>query len=216
MFKTVGTDGTTYTLGEFTAKGMDTNGDFIQFLDPETADTYMSAFYADEEEVPGFGGWWDLDDPWGTDLNDIEIPAGTAFLLNCGACTEDTPIVFAFSGEVERGVEIVAESQFTFICNPLPVAFTLGQITAKGMDTNGDFIQFIDPETADTYMSAFYADEEEVPGFGGWWDLDDPWGTDLNDVEIPAGSAFLLNCGACTPDAPINFVFPDPLASKAE
>ena len=218
MFKTIGTDGTTYKLGDFTAKGMDNTGsDFIQFLDPDSAETYLSAYWVDEEEVPGFGGWWDADDLWNTQLDDEEVPAGSAFLLNCGACTEDTPIEFTFSGEVERGAEIVVESVSAFIANPLPVAFKLGEITAMGMDNTGsDFIQFLDPDSAETYMSAYYVNEEEVPGFGGWWDADDLWNTQLDDEDVPAGCAFLLNCGNCTSDTPIYFVFPDPLAPKAE
>jgi len=211
VFQKVGTDKQLY-LKDFTAKGMNVEGnDFIQFLDPDTADTILEALWVNEDEYPGMGGWKSPD--WSAELDDEPVPAGAAFMMQCEHCSEDAPINYQFSGEVQNGASIVATNQMTFFCNPLPVDLTLGQITAVGMNVEGnDFIQILDPDTADTIVEALWVNEEEVPGMGGWKSPD--WMTELDDESVPAGSAFMMQCEHCTEDTPIVFAFPDPLATK--
>jgi len=213
VFQKVGTDKQLY-LKDFTAKGMDNSGgDYIQFLDPDYGEMILEAFWVDEEDMPGSGGWWMPD--WSENLDDEPVPAGAAFLLQCTGCTEDSPINFQFSGEVQNGASIVATNAMTFFCNPLPVDLTLSQITAKGMDNSGgDYIQMLNPEDAEMMLEAFWVDEEDMPGSGGWWMPD--WSENLDDTPVPAGCAFLMQCSGCTEDTPIVFAFPDPLAPKAE
>ena len=76
VFKAVGSVGNTYTLKNFTATGMSVSEDCIQFLDPDTTETYLSATYADADNyAAGWVGWWDYDDVGTTRLdgNDAEF-----------------------------------------------------------------------------------------------------------------------------------------------
>ena len=220
VFKQVGTNGATYKLGDFTAKGMDDTGaDYIQFLDTANAATYLSAVYVDPTAYgEEYGGWWDFNDMFVTPLNEQEFAAGTAFL--CLFKSGNT-VTFECAGEVEHGRTISTEDienpgvgvKQPFICNPLPVNLTLGQITALGMDDTGaDYIQFLEDQNASTVISAVYVDPSAYgEDYGGWWDFNDMFVTPLNDTPVNAGAAFL---GLFKSGNVITFQFPDPLAAK--
>ena len=220
VFKKVGTDGSSYKLGDFAAKGMNDSGaDFIQFLDTANAATYLSAVYVDPAAYgEEFGGWWDFNDMFVTSLNEQEFAAATAFLC---LFTSGNTVTFECAGEVEHGRTIsTVDSENPgvgvkqpFICNPLPVNLTLGQIKAFGMNDSGaDFIQFLEDQNASTYLSAVYVDPSAYgEEFGGWWDFNDMFVTSVNDTPVNAGAAFL---GLFTSGNVITFQFPDPLAEK--
>ena len=208
VFKAVGTTGNTYTLNDFTTTGMDTSGDCIQFLDPDTTETYLSATYADASNyAAGWVGWWDADDVGSTRLDGEEadeFPACTAFL---GLFTSGEDITFQFAGEVEKGTkEVSMSTESPFICNPHPVDYTLGEVVAEGMDTSGDCFQFLDPFTTDTYLSVTYANEADYgSSWAGWWDADDVGGTRVDDTELPAGQGLL---GLLTSGNEVTVTFP--------
>ena len=86
------------------------------------------------------------------------------------------------------------------------------------MDPFGDMIQFLSTDSAKTYLMATYIDEATAAEFGdaglvGWWDKSAPGETSYNDVDLPAGAAFL---GAISSGKAITFIFPDVTAPKAE
>ena len=194
VFKAVGSTGNTYTLNDFTVNGMDCTGDCIQFLDPDTTETYLSATYADADNyAEGWVGWWDYDDLGGTRLDGDdadEFASCTAFL---GLYSSGNEIAFTFAGEVESGTkEIVMTSESPFICNPQPVDFTLENVTGEGMDVTGDCFQYLDPFTTDTYLSVTYANADDYgDGWAGWWDYDDLGSTRADDTDLPAGQGLL-------------------------
>ena len=81
VFKAVGSTGNTYTLNDFTVNGMSVAEDCIQFLDPDTTETYLSATYADADNyAAGWVGWWDYDDIGATRTDDTDLPAGQGLL----------------------------------------------------------------------------------------------------------------------------------------
>ena len=213
VFKAVGSTGNTYTLKDFTVNGMDVSADGIQFLDPDTTETYLTATYADADNyAAGWVGWWDQDDLGGTRLDGEdadEFPACTAFL---GLFTSGNEISFMFSGEVEKGTkEVTMSTESPFVCNPQPTDLTLEDVTAEGMDVSSDGFQFLDPFTTDTLLTATYANEADYgAGWKGWWDQDDLGGTRIDDTDLPAGQGLLglltsgnevtLTFGAVLPD----------------
>ena len=212
VFKQIGTDGSSYKLGDIKISGVDPTGDAIQFLDTATANTYLAATYCDPEE---FGeeleGWWAADDIGGTQLDDEEFAAGTAFLT---LFTSGNEITFNYAGEVEEGVKqihIAEGVESPFICNPLPKTLTLADITVSGMDPTGDGFQFLDTATANTYLVATYCDPDEFgEELAGWWDADDVGGTEINDTELAPGQGVL---GLLTSGNEMTVVFPEIITS---
>ena len=194
VFKAIGSTGNTYTLNDFTVKGMVVSDDCIQFLDPDTTETYLNATYADADNyAAGWVGWWDQDDLGGTRLDGEdaeEFPACTAFL---GLYTSGNDISFIFSGEVESGTkEVTMTTEAPFICNPQPVNLTLADVTAEGMIVSDDGFQYLDPFTTDTYLTVTYANVADYgAGWAGWWDQDDLGGTRADDEELPSGQGLL-------------------------
>ena len=194
VFKAVGSTGNTYTLNDFTVNGMTVSDDCIQFLDPDTTETYLSATYADADNyAAGWVGWWDQDDLGGTRLDGEdadEFPACTAFL---GLFTSGNEISFMFSGEVEKGTkEVTMSTESPFVCNPQPTDLTLADVTADGMVVSDDGFQFLDPFTTDTILTATYANEADYgAGWKGWWDQDDLGGTRIDDEALPSGQGLL-------------------------
>jgi len=209
VFKACGTSGTSYKLGDFTVSDMSPGEDCIQFLDPDTADTYLTATYIDSAVYGDeLAGWWDNDDIGGTELNDETFAAGTAFLC---LFTSGNTVTFNCAGEVEKGAkQIVINSESPFICNPLPVDLTLSQITVANMSPGEDCFQYLDVDTADTILTATYVDPETFGDeLGGWWDNDDIGGTDLNDQPLGKGEGVL---GLMTSGNEMTVVFPAILA----
>ena len=194
VFKAVGSTGNTYTLNDFTVNGMDVSADGIQFLDPDTTETYLTATYADAENyATGWVGWWDYDDLGGTRLDGVdadEFPACMAFL---GLFASGNEISFIFSGEVEKGTkEVTMTTESPFVCNPQPKDITLANVTAEGMDVSADGFQFLDPFTTETILTATYANEVDYgAGWKGWWDYDDLGGTRSDDVDLMSGQGLL-------------------------
>ena len=210
-------------LSDIKAEGMDPFSDMIQFLSTDAAKTYLQATYIDAAVAEEFGdaaleGWWDADAPGETSLNDVTIDAGTAFLC---AFSSGNTIKFTYAGQVttgERTVNVPAGTAYPFLCNLQPVDLKLGDIKANGMDPFADMIQFLSTDAAKTYLQATYIDAAVAEEFGdaglvGWWDADAPGETSYNDVDLPAGAAFL---GAISSGNAITFVFPDVTAPAAE
>lgn len=194
VFKAVGSTGNTYTLNDFTVKGMDCTGDCIQFLDPDTTETYLSATYADADNYSaGWVGWWDYDDLGGTRLDGDEADTFASCTAFLGLYTSGNDIGFTFSGQVESGTkEVTMTTESPFICNPQPVDFTLANVVGEGMDVTTDCFQFLDPFTTDTYLSVTYANADDYgTGWAGWWDYDDLGSTRTNDTDLPAGQGLL-------------------------
>ena len=194
VFKAVGTTGNTYTLNDFTVNGMAVAEDCIQFLDPDTTETYLSATYADADNyAAGWVGWWDYDDIGTTRLDGEEadeFPACTAFL---GLYASGNEISFMFSGEVEKGTkEVTMSTESPFICNPQPADLTLANVVGEGMSVSEDCFQYLDPYTTDTYLSVTYANEADYgAGWKGWWDYDDLGATRTDEAELPSGQGLL-------------------------
>lgn len=194
VFKSVGTVGNIYTLNHFGAKGMDVTADGIQFLDPSTTETYLTATYASPDDyAAGWVGWWDYDDVGSSRLdgNDAdEFPACTAFL---GLFASGNEIIFTFTGEVEKGTkEVSMTTESPFICNPQPKDLTLANVTADGMDVSADGFQFLDPFSTETLLTGTYANENDYgAGWKGWWDYDDLGVTRIDDTELLSGQGLL-------------------------
>ena len=186
-------------------------GDFVQLLGTADAVTYFKAVYLDDPDDPSEDGWYNPADPWGTLAENIEIDAGTGFLCNMSHCNADTPVTFICNGEVEKGRTVVATAQYPMFANPLPCDIKLYDIKAVGMDWGGgDFIQLLGGADAVTYFKAVYLDDPDDPSEDGWYTPSDPWGTLAENVDIPAGQAFLCNMSHCNESAPVTFIFPDP------
>ena len=222
-FLPVGATTASLTLGDIKAEGMDPFGDMIQFLSTDAAKTYLSATYIDaatalENEDPALEGWWDVNALGEISYNNVSIDAGTAFLC---AFSSGNTVKFTYAGQVttgERTVNVPAGTAYPFLCNLQPVNLKLGDIKANGMDPFGDMIQFLSTDAAKTYLSATYIDaatalENEDPALEGWWDVNALGEISYNDVDLPAGSAFL---GAISSGNAVTFVFPDVTAPKAE
>lgn len=194
VFRAIGSTGNTYTLKDFTVNGMDVSADGIQFLDPGTTETYLTATYADADNyAAGWVGWWDYDDLGGTRLDGDdadEFPSCTAFL---GLFASGNEIGFVFAGEVEEGTkEVTMATESPFVCNPQPANLTLANVTAEGMDVSADGFQFLDPFTTETVLTATYANEADYgSGWKGWWDYDDLGGTRIDDTDLPSGQGLL-------------------------
>ena len=194
VFKAVGTTGDTYTLNDFTANGMTVSDDGIQFLDPDSTETYLTATYADSTSyASGWVGWWDQDDLGETRLDGDDAdkyPACTAFLA---LFTSGNDISFMFKGEVEQGVkEVKMTTESPFIANPQPTDLTLANVTAEGMVVSDDCFQFLDPFTTETVLSATYANEADYgSGWKGWWDQDDLGKKAVDDTKVSAGQGLL-------------------------
>ena len=193
VFKQIGTDGSSYKLKDISVTSMSPGEDCVQFLDTASASTYLMATYCDPTEYgEELAGWWDNDDIGGTELNEEEFAAGTAFLC---LFTSGNEVTFNCSGEVEKGVKQIAIAEGVespFICNPVPAALKLGQITVPGMSPGEDCFQFLDVDTASTYLMATYCDPDEYgEELAGWWDNDDIGGTELNDTELAPGEGIL-------------------------
>jgi hypothetical protein len=205
VFKQIGSTGASYLLSDFTVSNMSPGEDCIQFLDPDTASTYLCATYIDPalfgEEL---GGWWDNDDIGGTSLNDEQFAAGTAFLC---LFTSGSEVSFNYAGEVEKGVkQITIDTESPFICNPLPADLTLGQIVVENMSPGEDCFQFLDVNTADAYLTATYVDPDMFGDeLAGWWDNDAIGETSLNDQPLAAGEGVL---GLMTSGNEMTVVFP--------
>jgi hypothetical protein len=102
------------------------------------------------------------------------------------------------------GYQTLTASGRTFSTGPTFVTvgdingeWTLGDITASGMDPMNDFIQFLDTTTASTYLYATYIDEAaSIANVGdtsmvGWWDL--AFENSLDSQVFSAGVGFLSN-----------------------
>ena len=194
VFKAVGSVGDTYTLNDFTAQGMEVSADGIQFLDPNTTETYLTATYANADDYAvGWVGWWDQDDLGGSRLDGDaadKIPACTAFL---SLFTSGNDISLVFRGEVEKGTkEVVMTTESPFVCNPQPTDLTLANVTAEGMDVSADGFQFLDPFTTETVLTATYANEADYgAGWKGWWDQDDLGAIRIDEEALPSGQGLL-------------------------
>ena len=215
-FKNVGTDGAKYNLYDFKAIGMSWGGqDFVQLLDGENAATYFTAVYLDDPSDPSEDGWYDPAGPWSVPAENIEIDAGTGFLCAMPNCNTDNPVTFVCNGEVEKGRTVVATTMYAFFANPIPCDLKLYDIKAVGMSWGGqDFIQLLDGENAATYFTAVYLDDPSDPSEDGWYDPAGPWSIPAEDVDIPAGQAFLCAMPNCDTDNPVTFIFPDPFELK--
>ena len=210
-----GTDGQ-FTLADFKAIGMDPYNDFVQFLSTDNAAPYVYAVYLDKDTYgEDLEGWWDYFDVGGTPLNEQSFANGTAFLVANGSGNQ---ISFQYAGQVATGTDcsiVIPEGTGSpFICNPTPVALTLGQVTAVGMDPYNDFFQYLSPSDASPITYAVYLDKDTYgEDLEGWWDYFDVGGTPLNEEPLAAGGALL---GAVGSGNEIVVTFPDPLAKKAE
>ena len=185
-FSGVGTSGASYKLGDIKMNGGGAVEDFIQFLD-DTATTYMMATYVTKEEDEDLEGWWDIteEDIGVVSLADETFAAGTAYL--CSFSTGGD-ISFTYAGEVCNGTKTItvpAGTNYPFLCNPLPVDVTLGQITMSGSAAVEDFFQFLD-DTATTYKMVTYVTAEEDEDLCGWWDI-----TEGDVGELPADDIVL-------------------------
>ena len=213
-FISVGDINSEWRLGDILGIGMVPQSDVIQFLDPATASTSLTATYVDEAtSIDLVGdtsavGWWnyDLDTP----LDDTVFPAGTGFLCNFSS----TGVSLTYAGEVLVGSTELDFSgkQYPMFANLTPVDLTLGQLTATGMVPQSDVIQFLSTSTAATEITATYVDEAtSIDLVGdtsavGWWnyDLDTP----LNSQVLAAGAAVLGNFSS----ASVKITFPSPIA----
>ena len=202
---------------------MDPFADMIQFLSTDAAKTYLRATYIDAATAAEFGdaaleGWWDVNAPGEISYEDVSFDAGTAFLC---AFSSGNTIKFTYAGQVttgERTVNVPAGTAYPFLCNLQPVDLKLGNIKANGMDPFADMIQFLSTDAAKTYLRATYIDAATATEFGdagleGWWDVNAPGEISYNDIDLPAGAAFL---GAISSGKAITFVFPDVTAPEAE
>lgn len=211
MFTPVAGFQATYALNDFSVTGMQPGADSIQFLDPDTAETYFEAVYLDEDTYGAeLAGWWD---PTG-DFTSPEYKVGTqtfaygtSFLA---AFTSGEQITFLYSGAVlGEAKSFTYESQSVFFGNYLPKDLTLAQITATGMQPGADSIQFLDPDTAETYFEAVYLDAETYGAeLAGWWDPTGDFASPeyrLDTTPVPAGQGFLA---AFTSGEAITFTFP--------
>jgi hypothetical protein len=210
-FISVGDANGEWRLGDIIAEGMEAGTDFIQFLSPSTAFTEVSATYIDAATAEALGdatlqGWWDLGIE--NKLDDLVFSAGTGFL--CNFSTVGVSLIYA--GEVLTGATALDLSgqQFPMITNLTPVDLTLGDITASGMEAGTDFIQFLNPTTAFTEISATYIDAETAEALGdatlqGWWDL----GIEnrLDSQALPAGASVLGNFTSSS----VIVTFPSPI-----
>ena len=206
-FSGVGTSGASYKLGDVKMSGGAAGEDFIQFLD-DTANTYLMATYVSAEEDEDLEGWWDVtdDDIGDVSLEEETFDAGTSYLC---AFTSGGEITFTYAGEVLKGqktLTIPAGTSYPFVCNPLPVQFTLGEITLSGSSAGEDFFQFLD-DTANTYKMVTYVTEEEDEDLCGWWDVTDDDIGDLsaNDTVLAPGQGML---GAFTSGNEVLVTFP--------
>ena len=188
---------TTYKLGDFSAAGMQDWGDSIQFLDPDTASTYVQAVYLDAETYgEELAGWWKNDSAFVDDadrLDSQEFDYGTSFLA---AFTSGETVTIKYAGAViKEGKTFTYSQQSVFFGNYLPKDLTLADISATGMQDWGDSIQILDPDTASTAVQAVYLDAETYgKELAGWWKNDSAFVDDadrLDNQPVPAGQGFL-------------------------
>lgn len=170
-FSGVGTSGASYKLGDVKMNGGAAGEDLIQFLD-DTATTYMMATYVTKDEDEDLEGWWDVtdEDIGAVSLADETFAAGTSYLC---AFNSGGEVSFTYAGEVLPGpktLTVPAGTSYPFVCNPLPVQFTLGQVTLSGSAAGEDLFQFLD-DTATTYKMVTYVTAEEDEDLCGWWDV---------------------------------------------
>lgn len=86
----------------------------------------------------------------------------------------------------------------------------LGDVTLNGAVPGDDVIQFLNPATAETEVTATYVDAAtaaswELPEMEGWWDFS--MENSLNDQPLPAGAAFLGNFASTG----VMMTFPNPV-----
>ncbi len=210
-FISVGSATQEWKLGDVTLNGAVPGDDVIQFLNPATAETEVTATYVDAAtaaswELPEMEGWWDF--AMENSLNDLTFAAGTGFLSNFA----NTGVTITYAGEVLQGATTLDLSGQTYpmVSNFTPVDLTLASVTGVGMVPGDDVIQFLNPVTAETEVTATYVDAAtaaswELPEMEGWWDFS--MENSLNDQPLPAGAAFLGNFASTG----VMMTFPNPV-----
>ena len=226
----------TYLLGSVKATDMDPDIDSLQLLDPDTTGvngmySYFSQDVADamkeddpETDWDSFVGWWDVGmaGEEGHSRDNQEINVGQGFL---GLVASGANITLQYAGEAPTVPTSISTggSESPYVCNYLPKALKLSQITAEDMDPDIDSLQVLDPNTTGvngmySYFSQDVADalkeddpETDWDSFVGWWDVgmagED--GHSRNNEDVDAGAAFL---GLIASGSNVTFNFPSVLA----
>ena len=197
-----------WRLGDIKVEGMNSSYDFIQILDPNTAKTVVFATYSEDGwGNPEWVGWWEYPTSSDIPLDDEYYNFGTGFLTYLTSPN----VIFTYAGEVMADPVTVDCSGMTYplVANILPQDISLGDINAEGMNTSFDFIQILDPTTAQTLVFATYsADGWGNPEWVGWWEYPTSSDISLDNEPLKAGQAFLgyFSTGG------VKINFPSPLA----
>jgi len=191
MFVTVAGDTNRILLGSLSPNAaFEDDGDTITFMNA------AGSFTFDANYAAGYG-WYDPNDPE-IMYDDVEIPAGTGFLISTvGAGGE-----LLCAGEVGVGDLEVAlpPAGYAMVGNPTSVEITLGDVVPNAaFEDNGDTITFM------SGAGSFTFDANYAAGYG-WYDPNDPE-IMYDNVVLQPGASFLVS----TVGAGGVLTFPSPL-----
>lgn len=221
--------GSTFKLKEFVPTGMmGSLNDMI--LNPATtvADPNGQYIYVSLKEcrdidptggLDAMAGWW-VGSIGGISANEEEIPVGQAFL---GLMLSSGSKSFQSSGEAPTVTTSYTTdgSMYPFFGNYLPKTIKMKDIVPVGMKgAQNDMIQVLNPATTvvDPSNQYIYVSLEEcrdidptggLDAMAGWW-IGSIGGTSANEIDVPAGTAFLGLILSGTD--PITYQFPSVLA----
>ena len=221
------------TLGDILptdgADGWAYDTDFLATLKPNgnknASYGYLSPYWANKYFEDEQAGWYDLsvcqDEEFdgATKKNSTVIPFGTGVLVY----TSGSGVTVTFAGEVkdEEVALGLATGSNSFVGNASPVDLTLGDLLptggADGWAYDTDFLATLKPngnkDASYGYLSPYWANKYFEDEQAGWYylsvcqDEEFDGATKKNDVQIPAGQAFLVY----TAGSGIELVVPSPL-----
>ena len=192
--------------------------DFIQIMDGSGKfvgkyTCWNQAALDYEEDEDAVAGWYEWDDrkTRAKSMNAVKIPFGSGFLVKAGSGGGVMP-QFTYSGEVKKDVTIIPLDRTTITGNATPVNAQLGDFIVNteydeedaddwvGFVPAYDFIQMMDAQTGKfvgkytCWNQAALDYEEDEDAVAGWYEWDDRKTRKnvMNEVSVPAGSAFLV------------------------
>ena len=216
-----------------TVQIFDANGQVDKMLSYVSKDVLENQFY----DYSSASGWYDataiMSWDFSTPMGETSVNFGEGYVVKAGAGAGTVPTL-TFSGAVKQDVTEIPGKPFMFAGNSSPVdikakqiktnqTFDFGIYMATGFqpasdtlqifDTNGNLSYMLSYVSKDVLENQFY-DYSSAPG---WYDataiMSWDFTTPMGDIDIPAGSAFVLKCGDGAGVLP-TITIPNPLAQK--
>ena len=216
-----------------TVQIFDVNGQVDKVLSYVSKDVLENQFY-DTTSDPG---WYDataiMSWDFTTPMGETSVNFGEGYVVKAGAGAGNVPTL-TYAGAVKQDVTEIPGKPFMFAGNSSPVdikakqiktnqTFDFGLYAASGFQPANDTIQIFNANGVLSYVLSYVSKDVlenqfyDTTSAPGWYDataiMSWDFTTPMGEVDIPAGSAFVLKCGDGAGVIP-TITIPNPLAQK--